>query len=202
MVQLRSLLQTVLLAASVITSAVATCGHIEGTTQVLDFPEWNGPNDVSFDITPWFSTTKSVDPTRPTGSWKTRNLLRFPTLAGHTNCQLFLSIPNSRWYEVLQGGSQGPALLSIYKVSNTLPEFPTYNDLQIVPGPWAVAPIQSGMSILGAESCEQFNGQYLIEIPDWAPIVGPETHVAWGQDIRVADNDPDNSLGFFVKYDC
>ncbi|KAK3372082.1 hypothetical protein B0H63DRAFT_483832 [Podospora didyma] len=195
-----SLLLTVLLAlgTSALPSLVRSCGQIAAPSTILSVSKENR-DEPSKLWSPYISANQLVDSLG--NKLGVATILRFTPPANGTNCQFVVNFPSSRFADVQQGKAdwQKPPELAISKLSNLAPDsLPSYNELEIVPGPWGSIKIQQGQIIVNTESCDTAT-DYLLEIPNW---IAGNMGASWRNDVLVEANNPNYSLGAFLQYNC
>ncbi|KAK3360565.1 hypothetical protein B0T25DRAFT_565444 [Lasiosphaeria hispida] len=218
MAKLTLLLALTALGASALPSSKSsrTCGQAHAPYSILSVSKHNISEsakpydpyiavnqifDRSSGFTPYplFKTITPLTQTLQTGQKSgVATLVRFTPGPSSVSCKFALNFSPARYGEVQIGGVadpnwEKPPQLAIYKVAN-LPagSLPSYDQLEIVPGPWGSAMVNhAGPYSVNAEPCGQA-GDYLVDIPMW---VAGNMGISW-------KNDVEGEFGLFLEENC
>ncbi|KAK3331325.1 hypothetical protein B0H66DRAFT_546316 [Apodospora peruviana] len=138
-------------------------------------------------------------------------ILRFTPPQEYGYCTLTFNFPPARFDKEVQIGRTGgggvwqtPPQLAISKVKNLPPSLnstkqSSYNELEIVKGPWGALTVQPGRVIVNGEPCENV-GDYLVEIPSWVDLF---MGVGWKNDMDVASGgQTEEFFGVYLEKTC
>ncbi|KAK3367213.1 hypothetical protein B0T24DRAFT_682351 [Lasiosphaeria ovina] len=123
-------------------------------------------------------------------------------------CEFTLSFPASRFGDVQLGRAdwQKPPEIAISKITNLGAPgapLPSYNQLNVVPGPWATATVSRGLHVVAGAEPYDAAADYLLEIPDWIAV---NMGVSWPNDVLPAAGDAgadaDEFLGVYLRHVC
>lgn len=185
------------LGTSAFQNRARACGQIEAPYSIINLSKQN-TSAPGKPYDPYIVAHQIVE--RSGKKLGAATVVRFATPAGQTTCQLAVNFPEARFKEVQDGEAtwETPVQLSIFKLGSLSTPYPSYDELDILPGPLLTVVVQPGQQIIETEACDS-SADYLIEIPS---SISGNMGASWKNEILVTENNLEDSLGLFLHYNC